>query len=153
MHFIFDDCRHRSVRVPRFTRPHHLALSVSDMERSAAWYRTVLGFRLVRRFDTGIPRILQMHPDSGFYVSLYNHPDRAGERFDPRRTGLDHLAFAVPDASSLDAWKAHLDTNGVESSPVRDLRHALFVSLEDPDGVQLELWHTVTPLQAAEHWG
>jgi glyoxylase I family protein len=120
------------------------------MERSAEWYRTVLGFRLVRRFETGIPRILQMHPDSGFYVSLYNHPDRSRDRFDPRRTGLDHLAFAVPDTTSLDDWRAHLETNDVETSPVRDLGHSLFVSLEDPDGVQLELWHTVTPLRAAE---
>jgi catechol-2,3-dioxygenase len=91
-----------------------------------------------------------MHPDSGFYVSLYNHPDRSRDRFDPRRTGLDHLAFAVPDRTSLDDWRAHLETNDVETSPVRDLGHSLFVSLEDPDGVQLELWHTVTPLRAAE---
>lgn len=136
--------------MPTFTRPHHLALSVTDMERSAEWYRRVLGFRLVKRFETGIPRILQLHPESGFYVSVYNHPDRSRERFDPCRTGLDHLALGVPDGASLEAWKGHLDALGVEHSPTRDLGHSWFVSLEDPDGIQLELWRTITPLTAAD---
>lgn len=38
---------------------------------------------------------------------------------------------------------ADLDAMGVEHSPVRDLGHSRFVSLEDPDGVQLELWLTL----------
>jgi catechol 2,3-dioxygenase-like lactoylglutathione lyase family enzyme len=135
--------------VPTFSRPHHLALSVVDMERSAEWYRNVLGFTLVRRFATGIPRILQRHADSGFYISLYNHPNRSRDRFDPRRTGLDHLALAVADGTDLEAWATHLDATGVAHSPRRDLGHASFVSLEDPDGVQIELWHTITPLLPA----
>ena len=137
--------------MPTFSRPHHIALSTTDMERSAEWYRRVLGFELVRRFETGIPRILQLHSDSGFYVSLYNHPDRSGERFDPRRTGLDHLALAVSDAAALDAWKSHLSARDVANSPIRDLGHSRFVSLEDPDGVQIELWHAITPLRPADH--
>ena len=136
--------------MPTFSGPHHLALSVTDMERSAEWYRRVLGFELVRRFPTGIRRILQWHPGSGFYVSLYNHPDRSFDRFDPRRTGLDHLALAVAEEGELAAWRIHLEAHGVESSPVRDLGHSTFVSIEDPDGVQIELWHPITPLRPAD---
>jgi len=117
------------------------------MDRSAEWYRRVLGFRFVKKFDTGIPRILQMHADSGFFVSLYNHQERSGDGFNPLRTGLDHLALEVPDAAALEAWMTHLDGLGVEHSPIRDLGHAWFVSLEDPDGIQLELWRTIVPIR------
>jgi glyoxylase I family protein len=135
--------------MPTFDGPHHLALSVTDRHRSAQWYRETLGFRFVREFETGIPRILQMHVESGFFISLYDHPDRSGDVFDPRRTGLDHIALAVADDASLAAWAAHLDGIGVEHSPVRDLGHARFVSLEDPDGVQIELWFQLTPFHPA----
>ena len=119
------------------------------MEHSAEWYRRVLGFRLVKKFDTGIPRILQVHPDSGFFVSLYNDRERSGDRFDPHRTGLDHLALEVVDGAALEAWMAALDALGIEHSPIRDLGHAWFVSLEDPDGIQIELWRTIIPFRAA----
>jgi glyoxylase I family protein len=135
--------------MPTFLRPHHLALSVRDRKSSAKWYREVLGFSYVREFDTGIPRILQMHVDSGFFISLYDHPDRSMDHFDPRRTGLDHLALAMAGDDELAAWIDHLDSMGVGHSPVRDLGHARFVSLEDPDGIQIELWVQPVPFHPA----
>jgi hypothetical protein len=32
---------------------------------------------------------------------------------------------------------------------VREIGHSSFVSLEDPDGIQIELWLTITPHRAA----
>ena len=32
------------------------------------------------------------------------HPGRAGDLFDPRRTGLDHVAFEVADREELTSW-------------------------------------------------
>ena len=136
--------------MPVFLGPHHIALSVTDKDASAAWYRRVLGFRFVREFETGIPRILQMHVESGTFISVYNHVGRSLDRFDPHRTGLDHLALAVSDDSALLEWVDHLDALGVEHSPVRDLGHARFVSLEDPDGIQIELWLQLQPFHPAE---
>lgn len=60
--------------------------------------------------------------------------------FDHRRAGLDHFALRVPDESELDGWVDHLDRLGVDHSPVRVLDLGRFVSFEDPDGIQLELW-------------
>jgi hypothetical protein len=51
----------------------------------------------------------------------------------------------VRDRGELDAWANHLDAMNVEHSPVRELGHSSFISLEDPDGIQLELWQTITP--------
>lgn len=137
------------VGLPTFTHAQHVGLTVNDREVSAAWYQRVLGFRLVKKFDTGIPRILVMHPDSRFLIGLYNPPGASGDGFSPLRTGLDHFALAVENEDVLAAWMDRLDGLGVEHSPVRDLGHARFVSLEDPDGIQIELWVTLTPHRPA----
>jgi glyoxylase I family protein len=131
-----------------------MALTVRDMQVSAGWYQRVLGFDFVKEFqvapgDGGIPRILLLHQPSGFLLSLCGHPSGTGDAFDPRRTGLDHIAFEVAGRAELTAWMAHLDALGVGHSPVRELGHASFVSLEDPDGVQIELWLTITPHRPA----
>jgi len=138
---------------PNFSRALHIGLTVRDMDASATWYQRVLGFRLVKRFDdadgAGIPRTLLLHPASGFLVGLYNHQGRSDDRFSPFRTGLDHVAFEVASQAALDGWMDHLDSEGVDHSPVRDLGHSRFVSFEDPDGIQLEIWLTLIPHREA----
>jgi len=130
---------------PSFSGPSHIGLTVRDRHASAAWYERTLGFRVLNEFTTGIPRVLMLHADSGFAISLYNHDERSGDRFNPLRTGLDHIALHVANRDQLDEWIAALDAAGVEHSPVRDLGHAVFVSLEDPDGIQFELWVSIIP--------
>ena len=65
---------------------------------------------------------------------------------------MDHLAFEVSDESALLEWREELDRLRVEHSPIRDLGHSRFISIEDPDGIQIELWHTVIPHRPAEEW-
>jgi glyoxylase I family protein len=120
------------------------------MRVSADWYERVLGFDFVREFEVapgaaGIRRILLLHQHSGFLLGLCDHAGRTGDSFDPLRTGLDHVAFNMAGRAELDSWIAHLDRLGVAHSPVRELGHASFVSLEDSDGIQIELWLTITP--------
>ena len=140
--------------MPSFTRALHMALTVREMRVSAAWYERVFGFQFVNEFrvapgEVGIPRILLLHQESGFLLGLCNHPDRTGDTFDPLRTGLDHVAFEVADRAALDAWIGHLDGLGVAHSPVRELGHSSFVSVEDPDGIQIEIWLTFRPHRPA----
>jgi glyoxylase I family protein len=75
-------------------------------------------------------------------LALVEHPDGADDSFDERRTGLDHLAFAVADAAAVDAWAEHLDRVGVERSEVKDgaLPGSRLVVFRDPDGLQLECY-------------
>jgi glyoxylase I family protein len=89
------------------------------------------------------------HRHSGFLLGLCSHTGRTGDSFDPLRTGLDHVAFEVADRAEPDSWIARLDRLAVSHSPVRELAHSSFVSLQDPDGVQIELWLTITPHRAA----
>ena len=86
-----------------------------------------------------------LHQHSSFLLGLCSHAGRTGDALDLLRTGLDHVAFEVADRAELDAWIARLDHLAVSHSPVRELGHSSFVSLQDPDGVQIELWLTITP--------
>jgi glyoxylase I family protein len=121
----------------------HVALTVRDMEASAAWYQRVLGLQELRRYsaeDAGSPRVLLLEPSSSFVLGLCQPAEGSADAFDFRRTGLDHLAFRVADEAELERWIAHLDELGVPHSPVRVLDLGRFVSFEDPDGIQFELW-------------
>ncbi|HEX2040296.1 MAG TPA: VOC family protein [Acidimicrobiales bacterium] len=121
----------------------HVALTVRDMEASAAWYQRVFGWIELQRLaahEAGTPRIVLFDPSSGFALTVCRPEDGQDEGFDHRRTGLDHLAFGVADEAELDRWLAHLDDNGIAHSPVRDIGLGKLVSFEDPDGIQLELW-------------
>lgn len=135
--------------MPKLAGASHIALTVTDMEASAEWYQRVFGWQVLRRFDgteAGTPRILLLDTDSFFAVGLCQPDDGAGAsggagQFDHRRTGLDHFAFKVADQAELDEWAAHLDDQAVPHSPVRDVEGlGKFISFEDPDGIQFELW-------------
>ena len=121
----------------------HVALTVRDMAASAEWYQRVFGWMELARYgpeDAFSPRILLFDTASGFALGL-SQPDGAStDDFDYRRTGLDHLALGVADEDELGRWMSHLDEIGVAHSPVRELPIGKFISFEDPDGIQLELW-------------
>jgi glyoxylase I family protein len=114
------------------------------MDASAIWYRRVFGWTVLRRIpagEAGSPRVLLLDPQSFFVVGLCQPTDAAGGRFDYRTTGLDHFAFTVADDDQLAQWSAHLEEEGVVPSPVRHVSGlGRFISFEDPDGIQFELW-------------
>ncbi len=129
--------------VPSIDGASHIALTVRDMQASASWYQRVFGWSELRRYGTdqaGTPRILLIDPASYFVVGLCQPADASSDAFDHRRTGLDHVALKVRDEAELDRWITHLDELAIAHSPVRVLDLGRFVSFEDPDGIQFELW-------------
>ena len=130
---------------PGFTQVAHVALVVRDMGASVAFYERVMGFEQASERREGPPearhpRQLIRHPGSGLVLGIHEPYERSDDRFDPQRTGLDHLAVTVADHAALEEWIAHLDAQGVEHSPVRDAGYAEFVSFSDPDGIAWEVW-------------
>jgi glyoxylase I family protein len=106
--------------------------------------RCFFAFELFERIDDdvhGFREIVLVHPGTGVVLCLQQHERTAAEAFDPRRTGLDHLAFKVSQRSELDTWMAHLDAVGVTYSPVADMPYGSVLCLRDPDQVQLELFY------------
>jgi len=127
--------------MPTITGAHHMALTVSDVERSAAWYADLLDMTVVLAGgDDSVSFKVLAHPGSGWLMGVREYRDGSGDRFDEFRTGLDHLAFAVPDRPELDAWEAELARRSIAYTPVKETPIGSVLVFRDPDGIQLEFW-------------
>jgi glyoxylase I family protein len=120
----------------------HVQLVVSDAVVSARWYRAALGLQPMVE-DADIGYVALKHRGAKLVVVL-----TTGEPADPsepvgdhpgRRDHLDHLAFAVPDGASLDAWAEHLTEIGIEHAGIVLENGHPSLQLRDPDGVAIEL--------------
>jgi catechol-2,3-dioxygenase len=125
----------------------HLSISVSDLHRSLEFYRDVLK----------LPLLVEPSPGVGFEghgamlavgrvgLGLQQHADHQPGRFDPRRTGLDHLAFQVAGREVLEDWQALLDESNCSHSGIQEIPgYGFNLHFHDPDGVQLELFAPLT---------
>ena len=127
--------------MPDFSSVSHIDLSVSDVEKSAAWYCEVLGLRRVRRvdYDDRIMVVL-LREAIGLIIGLNQHSVTTTDRFNERNLGLDHIGFGVVDRDELDAWQTRLTSLAVEHSPVADTPTGAALVFRDPDNIQLEFW-------------
>ncbi len=128
--------------MPEVSGASHIAFTVTDVERSSAWYCTLLGLvQVAQGDDEDVSSRILAHPASGWVLALRQYHGSPGERFDEFRTGLDHFAFQVADRAELEAWEAELRRRGdVVFSPIADTPTASMIAFRDPDGIQLELW-------------
>jgi len=129
--------------MPGITGVHHAALTVSDAERSAAWYQDLLGLQVVLSGDDDEVsfRVLADF-DSGVVVGVrqYHGKTRVDDAFDEFRVGLDHMAFAVASRAELEAWERELERRAITYSPIAETPIGTVIVFRDPDGIQLEFW-------------
>ena len=81
-----------------------MAVTVSDLPASVAWYKRLIGAEPVLDEDTG-PFHHVVFAIGGTLLGLHSHPasEATGTRFDERRPGLDHIAFGCADRAELAA--------------------------------------------------
>jgi catechol 2,3-dioxygenase-like lactoylglutathione lyase family enzyme len=147
----------------------HTGITVSDLDRSVAFYRDLLGLELVTQWESSQPylRTVVGFPDaelriallrlpgrpagpSGHHLELLEYRQPRGVRGDPAtcNPGNAHVAFLVED---LEATYRELSIRGVrfKSAPVEIThgrnRGAKAVYLWDPDDVTLELVQPAPP--------
>ncbi len=126
-----------SPTIPAIT---HVAVTVSDLAVSEAWYTNVLGAGPVLDEDTGPFRHV-VYQLGTTLLGLHGFPDLAtSDRFDERRPGLDHVAFGCADRGELVAWAARLDELGVAHGDIVDAGYGSGLSFRDPDNIALELF-------------
>lgn len=85
--------------------PHHVGLSVPDLEASIKWYQEKLGFNVEKRlFIKQIPAKVAFLVNGKFRVELFEVPGAAflpeDRRFpdrDLKTHGIKHLSFGVKD--------------------------------------------------------
>jgi glyoxylase I family protein len=120
---------------------HHVAVTVSDVDASADWYATVLGFEeLFREADDDRRACVMRFPGGTNGVGLVQHGANDGTAFDPTRLGLDHLAFTVATREDLEQWAQRLTAAGIAHSGAIDIPPGAILNFKDPDGIALALF-------------
>jgi glyoxylase I family protein len=127
----------------------HVRLTVTDIERSRAFYDSVFGFDIAFEAppaDADDATKEQMaflfggvvYSFAGGLLGL--RPVAAGEdRYDEDRVGLDHLSFTVK-REDLDDAVTQLDGLGIAHEEIKDIGGAYILEFRDPDNVALELF-------------
>ena len=128
--------------MPDFPPIAHIAVTVTDLRRSTRWYSELLAAEPVLDEDEQVGGFHHtvFVLSGGQLLGLHTHSQTADERFDERRTGLDHVAFACRDRDELASWAARLDELGIEHGGIKDAHYGSGVSFRDPDGIALEFF-------------
>jgi glyoxylase I family protein len=127
--------------MPEFPTIAHVALTVSDLDRSVPWYEQLFESKPVLDEDTGVFRHVVWLVGGQTLVGLHQFPalDDA-DPFNERRLGLDHLAFACANRGELDAWAERLDELGVPHGQVVEADYGSGLAFRDPDNIALEFF-------------
>jgi len=135
-------------RLPDATHIGRDRLQVSDLDRSVAYYRDLLGFRVAER--GGGRASLAAHSDDRVIVELV---ERAGASAVPRRgrLGLYHFAILLPDRAALGQFVAHLAEMGARAG-MSDHFVSEAIYLQDPDNLGIEVYAD-RPRSAWRHSG
>ena len=125
----------------------HVVLYVRDIERSAAFYRDVLGWQAI-----GSPGELRL-PVAAFSSGRTHHElllievgEDAAALPEGRRVGMYHFGLKIGETdeelrAALDELRLH--NVAVVGSADHGVTHSLYI--EDPDGHEIELYIDVQP--------
>jgi catechol 2,3-dioxygenase len=112
-----------------------VALTVSDVERSRAFYETVLGLVAYERDDGDVALGVTDEPA---LVTLRGDPDAPD--LDPRATGLFHLALLTPSRRELANALARVARARWPLTGASDHLVSEALYLHDPDGNGIEIY-------------
>ncbi len=125
-------------RAPAGTSVGHIHLKVSNLDRSIAFYRDILGFELKQRYGSQAAFL-----SAGGYhhhIGLNTWESEGGAPAPRKNAGLYHVAFLYPDRVSLGRAIAEVIDAGVEITGAADHSVSEAVYFDDPDGNGIELY-------------
>ena len=126
--------------MPEITGVSHVALTVTDFDRSKDWYFDLFGLQeLFGGDEGGIRFVVTMH-SSGLIIGLREHSAGTKDAFTPERTGLDHIAFGCTDRAELEKWQATFEEKGITYTPIIDVDYGHVLNFKDPDNIALEMF-------------
>jgi catechol 2,3-dioxygenase len=108
-------------------------LTVSDLERSLAYYRNSIGLDVLEQADGRA----SLGADGTELLVLDEVP---GARPAPRNTGLFHFALLVPERRALARWLAHAIREQVPLTGASDHFVSEALYLRDPDQHGIEIY-------------
>ena len=109
----------------------HLALAVSDQERSRRFYETYFGFDAhpPRRYDDGV---LMLYNRDGFSLALGPTDERI------TLPAFLHFGVRLPSPHAVRAFRQRLAADGIPIAEEWDEPEYVSVKCRDPDGYVVE---------------
>lgn len=132
--------------LPSQTRIGHVHLKVSDLERSLAFYRDILGFELMQRY--GSQAVFISAGGYHHHIGLNTWHSKNAPPAPQNSCGLYHTAIVYPTRKDLAiAYQRLIDANyPLTGSADHGVSEALYLNDPDMNGVELywdrpkELW-------------
>jgi len=120
------------------TRIGHVHLTVSDLERSLAFYRDTLGFEVTARY--GPDAVFLSAGGYHHHIGLNTWAGRGAPRPPEGSTGLYHFAILYPDRATLAEAVRRVLAHGIALEGASDHGVSEAIYLRDPDGNGIELY-------------
>jgi catechol 2,3-dioxygenase-like lactoylglutathione lyase family enzyme len=133
----------------KLTGIHHVAYRCNDAKETVLWYREMLKMEFVLAIaEDQVPSTKEPDPymhvfldaGGGNVLAFFELPTQPPMGRDPNTPQwVQHIALKVADRAELLAYKAHLESRGVDVLGVTD--HGIFHSIYffDPNGHRVEL--------------
>jgi catechol 2,3-dioxygenase len=128
------------------TRIGHVHLQVSDLDRSIAFYRDVLGLAVMQRY--GAQAAFLSAGGYHHHVGLNTWASRGAGPAPAGHPGLYHLALVYPDRPALGRALAQVISAGVPLQGAADHGVSEAIYFTDPDGNGIEIYRDRPP----EEW-
>ncbi len=122
---------------------HHVTLICSSIERSVAFYRDVLGLRLVKQtVNQDDPNARHFYfgggaGEPGTVITCMEYPFM--EEGTVGRGSTHHFAFLVETPEELEGWRQYLLSRGIGCTEALDRTYFKSIYLRDPDGHIVEI--------------
>ena len=132
-----------SYKAPSETRVGHIHLNVTDLERSIAFYRDVLGFDVKLRY--GAQAAFLAAGAYHHHIGLNTWHSEGAAPVKKAAAGMYHVAFVYPDRAALGRAVGEVRAAGVEIYGAADHGVSEAVYFDDPDGNGIELYWDRAP--------
>jgi catechol 2,3-dioxygenase len=121
----------------------HVHLTVSNLERSLAFYRDVLGFQVTQHY--GNSAVFLAAGGYHHHIGLNTWSGEGAAPPPPGRTGLYHFAVLYPNRRELADALHRLTEHGISLDGASDHGVSEALYLRDPDGNGVELYRDRPP--------
>lgn len=120
---------------------HHIAIIVSDYEKSKHFYTEILGLNIIREIyrEERESFKLDLSLNGTFVIELFSFPNPPKRVSSPEACGLRHLAFEVNDIKQTHIF---LTSNEIVCETIRTDIHTdkRYFFIADPDGLPVEFY-------------